>query len=620
LNRALAWLPLPLLALAVLLLAPSLTAQTAPIADSTPLLTAFYPTPAAQEIGWQNLSRWTSRLHQWQKAGVHSGAQLLELLRIRDSATVEGQRQYHYFTLRQFRNTRDARAQAALDSLGVLAGSGPDAAGRVIEAVPGSTLRRWLRNSPPLQPYHFAILEDRRSKPRLSRSEERVSNTLLPATTSWQPELYQRLVDRTSFGTVQDGNQSLDVWRQRNAISSSANRSVRREGYQKLYRQLAEHRDLFAFALIHTVKSQERLARLLGESDAPSYLYRSRSLEPSHVRALLSHVRGQADVYRQYLSARSRFAELSGGYSDVGPWDLTATAGLQPPVFSLDSARSIMRQALAPLGPEYLSQLDSLLDPAAGHIDVSGGAHRAGGGSSVGFPGTPVGVYLEGFEGYYTDLSRLVHESAHAMQSRMIARGGVLPVYASGANYLGESVALLNELLVADYLTQHASNPALRQFYLERFLGKAFEVVLGAQDADLEQTLYDSVSLGRATDPDDLDSLSTRVMAPYSIWPSDTPERRERWIYARLLYEDPFYLVNYLYSGAIALSLFQQYERDHQAFARRYVNFLKRGYVAAPEVLLREKLDIDLGSAALLSQDFQLLGDRLHELQVINEP
>jgi oligoendopeptidase F len=540
---------------------------------------------------------------------------MLAFLRLRDSAIVEGQRQYAYLGLRTMRDTRDATAGAALDSLGLLTAAGAEATSRALAAVAKPRLGAWIRRSSGLRAYAYAIAEERRMAPRDS-----VRGELVPAlervVTGWQSVLYRRLIERTQFGFVHQGAESLDVWRQRGAITSSADRRVRREGFDKLYRGFAEHRDLFALSLIETVNGRNQMARLRGYADAPTAAYRSRYLEVADVRTLIARVRARAALYQRYLRNRVRFVEQAGGVPAVGPWDLSAPLGLDAPRFSLDSARAILHAALEPLGAAYAAELDSLLDPAAGSLDVLPGDHRAGGGTSIGFPGTPVGVYLFGYEGYYTDLSRLVHESAHAMQTRMLARGRVLPAYASGPNYLAEAVALFNELVVADYLGRHASGSGARQFYAERFLAKAFEVVLGAQDADLEQAVYDSVAAGRIATADDFDSLSTRVMGAYSIWEPANPQRREQWIYAQLLYNDPLYLVNYMYSGAIALSLFEQYRRDPAAFAPRYVRFLEEGYVASPPVLLA-KLGVNLSDSALIASDFDVLRAHVDELELM---
>ena len=53
------------------------------------------------------------------------------------------------------------------------------------------------------------------------------------------------------------------------------------------------------------------------------------------------------------------------------------------------------------------------------------------------------------------------------------------------------------------------------------------------------------------------------------------------------MYEDPLYLVNYLYAGLLATEMFDGVERDPSGFPNRYADLLRRGFYASPEELLR---------------------------------
>lgn len=88
---------------------------------------------------------------------------------------------------------------------------------------------------------------------------------------------------------------------------------------------------------------------------------------------------------------------------------------------------------------------------------------------------------------------------------------------------------------------------------------------------------------------------------------------RERWITARLLYEDPLYLFNYMYSGLLALQLFERYRQDPAGFGARYVALLSAGYRAPPTVAVRAAFGIDLQAPHLLDEVTAFLTTRLQE-------
>ena len=57
-------------------------------------------------------------------------------------------------------------------------------------------------------------------------------------------------------------------------------------------------------------------------------------------------------------------------------------------------------------------------------------------------------------------------------------------MYADGPHFLFESFAILNELLLADYLYEHETDPERKRFFLEQFLeGKGMEIFVAAHDA-----------------------------------------------------------------------------------------------------------------------------------------
>jgi oligoendopeptidase F len=81
------------------------------------------------------------------------------------------------------------------------------------------------------------------------------------------------------------------------------------------------------------------------------------------------------------------------------------------------------------------------------------------------------------------------------------------------------------------------------------------------------------------------------------------------------MYEDPFYDVNYVYGGLLALKYYQLYTANREQFVPRYTALLKNGFDAPPAVLLKKFLNIDLSSPALVQDDIDLLNRRLDQLE-----
>jgi oligoendopeptidase F len=556
----------------------------------------FYTSPAAEVADRAALSTLADSLALALPTISRSAVALERGLRLADRVAVALRRHEVYLHLRAATNTLDVASGRAEDSLVATIDARSHGVEAALTSVDSVTFERYVVERPSLAAYRFAVATAHRAGPRtLSRSADSAVRTLDPLVTGWQRSLYQRLLDRTTWPTINSAGGPIDVYRQRGAVNNDPDRAVRAAGRRALDSALATQRDLYAFALVETVRARNALARERGFANAPAQAYASRYLTTDSVRALIARIRDRAAVVKRFQMMRA-----------------SATPTFAPRI-SIDSATSLMRLALRPLGDDYAQELALLLDPANGRLDLGPGLHRRPGGFSWDNPGVTTGVYLTGFEGYLSDLSRLTHETGHAMHRRLMQIADVPQVYANGP-LLAEPPAEFNELLVADYVARTATDPRLKSAALALFIAKALDPIIGAQDADLEQQVYDSVGAGSVTTADDFDRLTRRLDAVYSA--SAPPDSGGgRWMLVSLLFEDPLYLSNYLYSGLLSVTYFVRYQRDPSRFIPGYLALLRAGYSAPPAALLQRYLDIDLGDPALVSDDFALIEQKMAELQ-----
>ncbi|HEY6252470.1 MAG TPA: M3 family metallopeptidase [Candidatus Angelobacter sp.] len=212
------------------------------------------------------------------------------------------------------------------------------------------------------------------------------------------------------------------------------------------------------------------------------------------------------------------------------------------------------------------------MNSANGRADIlpGGAPDRYTSGFSIGFTGSTSMLFFGRYDGTFKDLSVIAHEGGHAVHRSLMTTHGVQPLYADGPSFIFESFAMFNELLLADYLSEHAADPQLQRFYREQWMGiKGLDAFYGAQDALLEQQIYEGVSAGRIRGADDLDKLTQQVDGQFSIFPATTSEIRNRWAAVSLMYEDPLYDVNYVYGGILALKYYQLYSSNRAAFWQR---------------------------------------------------
>jgi oligoendopeptidase F len=324
------------------------------------------------------------------------------------------------------------------------------------------------------------------------------------------------------------------------------------------------------------------------------------------------------DIVKRFEKIRADEYQLAN-HAQLRAWDLAAAEkDLTLPITPLPDAPSIFHQAFAGLGSVYQEAFDALLNPLDGRADIlpGGAPNRYAGGFSTGFAGSTSMLFIGRYDGTFKDLSVIAHEGGHAAHRGFLSANGVKPLYANGPSFLFESFAVFNELVLADYFAEHAADPRSKHYYREQWMRiKGLDAFYGAEDALLEQQIYEGVSKGDIRSADDLDKLTLQLDSQFSTFPATTLELRNRWATLSLMYEDPLYNINYVYGGLLALKYYQLYTADREHFLPRYIALLKNGFDAPPAVLLQQHLNINLFDDSLLKDALVLLNHRLDQLE-----
>ena len=520
----------------------------------------FFVSPDAEKADRAKLYATVAQLQTLKGRATATPYNLERALQLDGQLQVQLRRHSAYLYLRNAVNTTDEASLAERSTLYAEVNSRTAFLRRELMQMDDRRFGVFIARHPSLKKYLFAIESVRRYRPyTLSLKEEEILSASAVGD-EWQSELYDKLRSQSQAIPAQ--------------------------------------RDLFAFTLTRLAAARTRTAELHHFADAPSAAYFDSYWTRAEVDELMERIARKADLYKRYQHLRADYLRNVGNKRN------------QPPQYTIDQASEIIRQALAPLGSEYGHELAALLDPQNGRMDIVPGEHRRRGGFSQGFIGTDSVFYSSGFAGSYNDVRVLTHESTHAVHRQLMNRSGVLPTYAEGPHYLFEAFAIFNEFLLPDYLYNHESNPLRRQFYLEQFLeGKGLAIFRVAPEVVLEHAVYEGVRNGTIKEAGDLDALSQRVYSRYSSEPPDV--LKTRWMTIPLMYEDPFYDVNYVYGALLALNFYSMYQDDRERFVPRYLALMKNGFDAPPGVLLKRHLNLDLHDPRLFSKALSVIGNKV---------
>jgi oligoendopeptidase F len=428
---------------------------------------------------------------------------------------------------------------------------------------------------------------------------------------------YETAVRSLQAAPIHTAAGMLDPIKDARSLARDPDRAVRKAGADALRQAFDAHGEMFTATLIDTARLATGSAKLRSYASAPAQIYaESLQLTEDQVRSTLAAMTRNAGVLKDYQRVRAAQVTRMTGIQDVHSWDLERSSGYQPASLTYSQAQGLLLRALKPLGQEYLAQFQWLLDPTNGALEIAGGPDRKLDGFSLGFAGVPVMLYVYGFDGTLSTAATVIHEGGHAINTRLAATAGVAAYYVQGPKFLQEAYALLNEFLLWDELVREGRTPQERAFYQEGFLGKLiFEVFTSAEEGSLEQALYDGVAAGTIRTQADIDSLNAGILEQYELFAAAEPALRTGWQRKRLLFQDPLYLVNYLYAALTACKLYEMDQADPAGFQKRYLALLREGFDAPAADLIKRNMGFSLDSEQLIGGALQLIRERTAALQ-----
>ncbi len=481
-------------------------------------------------------------------------------------------------------------------------------------------LDRLIQQEPRLAPYRFSLEQNTRYKPyTLSSDQEELLSRLSPQLYSWEGQLFQKLIDRTTFTDLETPAGTQNVYRDRQLLSKQPDRDLRKKALLTLSTEYQASADLFAFSVIKLAGSLNAEATTRGFKDAFASSLFDAHLSTEQAETFFKTIADFASLSRRYVQLKKDRIRKTSGIPDPAPWDNDVVpTGFERPRFTIGQATDALKASLGFHGPRYAADLAELLDPANGRLDIVSGKNRMPGAFSWGFYGAPRVFYSYGYRGYLDDVLTLSHEGGHAVHYDLIDQNKVLPVYASGPQYFTESFAMLNEFATADYLYQHAATKEQKTYFLEQLLDvmmrRFFDIVMRSE---FEYRAYQEIQAGRLTEADQLHELWKQEGLRYVGEDYEKHDFMKRgWAYTPHYFTSPRYYINYLFANLMAISYYERRLVDPD-FDRRYVELMSNGFPDTPVNLLKKHLALDPFDPATVKGAMKALEGKLNELEAL---
>ncbi len=587
-----------------------------PLADTWDL-TALYPTVAAWQADFDGIRADFPRLTEFRGTLGRSAADLLGALEFEKSLGLRLERLYGYASLQ---NSEDGSNAEFLTRMGQLQNlfTRIDEAGAFmapeIQAIDDAAFAG-LCDDPVLGPWKTRLEKLRRFKPHiLSEAEERLL-ALGSAALAGHRETFAQLTNvDMKFGTITD-DQGQEIELSQSAYSSFLNKrdpQLRKTAFHQFYREFSDHQFTLASALSSSIKADVFRAKARHYPSAREAALFSDRVPTSIYDSLIASVHAHFEPLQRYYDLRRRVL----GLDEIHQYDtyvpMVANAETNT---SFDAAITLVVDALAPLGSEYVSTLETGLRRSRWCDRYETKGKRSGAFSSGSY-GNPPYILMNFKTDVFSDVYTLAHEAGHSMHTWYAQNTQTYQDY-DYPIFLAEVASTFNEELLTHHLLEKTTDPQMRAYLLNRQIddlrGTLYRQTMFAE---FEKLTHEMEEAGEALTLDAFKSVYHGLLEAY-FGPRFVldPELDIECLRIPHFY-NAFYVYKYATGISAAVALSQKVLGGGPADVDAYLGFLKSGGREYPLETL-QRAGVDLSTPAPVDAALGLFSRRLDELETL---
>ena len=515
-------------------------------------------------------------------------AELLACLRLDEEIGEELDLLYSYASCRLDEDTGNTRAQEMAQRAGKLAAEAGAASSFVsaeILAIPEERLKAFREELPALSHFDRTLDEILRDKPHIRSGE--VEELLAEASEMSRGayDTFQMLNDadiRFPEVTGEDGEKIELTNARYSGLIQRRNREVRKEAFRALHGTYAKQKNTLAANFSANIKQAAFFAKARRYPSA-----RACSLDGSRIPEevydrLIEAVHEALPLMYRYVALRKKAL----GLSEVHLYDVyVPLAGETEWKVPYEEACTWVREALAPLGPEYGAILEEAF--ADRWIDYAENEGKRSGAYSNGVYGSHPYILMT-YQNKLNDAFTLIHELGHSVHSYLSNRAQSY----SDAQYrifVAETASTCNEALLNHYLLQKAEKPEQKAYIINHFLDN-FKGTLFRQTmfAEFERNMHQAYADGIPLTADYLCSEYRKLNELY-FGPDMVVDEEIAVEWARIPhFYRPFYVYQYATGFSAAIALSRRILEEGAPAVEDYLKFLSGGCTKDPIDLLRD--------------------------------
>jgi oligoendopeptidase F len=422
--------------------------------------------------------------------------------------------------------------------------------------------------------HHLRVL--RRFAPyRLSEPEERILTELRVTGRSAWSRLFEEQLAATKL-QLEGEEASLEI-----ALAKlySADRDVRKAAADAVTAGLQPGLRTRAYIFNTLLADKATEDRLRG---LPHWLA-ARNLDneasDESVEALVDAVAGRYEIVRRWYRLKARIL----GIDKLTDYDRYAGVGASTGTITWPQARELVHETYRSFSPVLGDLVGRFFDERWIDVPTRPGK-RPGAFSAATVPSVHPYVMLN-FTGSRRDVLVLAHELGHGVHQALAGSQGVF--HQNTPLTVAETASVFGETLTFGRLLEQTTDPGERLSLLaEDIEGTIATVFRQVAMHRFEATIHNERRSAGELPPDRIGELwveSQREMFADSL--EVTEGYRSWWSYVHHFTASPGYVYAYAYGQLLALSVYQRYVEEGDAFVPRYLDMLAAGGSRSPEEL-----------------------------------
>lgn len=480
-------------------------------------------------------------------------------------------------------------------------------------AADDSTILGFIDENPRLSLYRFALEDALREKKHVLSAAEENLLAQLSEVTGATNDIFKMLNNADlTFGTVVDEDGDTVNLTHGNYIMfmESHNRDVRKAAFTNMYEAYKALINTIATTYSYNTKNDVVSARIRKYDSARQAALSAGNIPEEVYDNLISVVHEYLPVLHRYIELRKKVL----GVDELKMYDIyVPLVKLPKREIPYAEALKMMQEGLAPLGEEYLAQVDR--GTKDGWIDVYENQGKTSGAYSFGAYDSKPYILLN-YTDTLKDVFTIVHEMGHSMHSYYTRKTQPF-AYGDHSIFTAEVASTVNESLLMHHLLDSEKDLEMRKYLINYYI-EEFRTTLFRQTmfAEFEMLTHKEIENGGVLTAEWLCDVYDELNKQY-FGSALSEDEYIKYEWARIPhFYNAFYVYQYAtgYSAATAISA--KILAEGEPARKAYIEFLKSGSSDYPVELLK-LAGVDMSSPEpirMAMESFKELVDELEKL------